>query len=372
MPVGLRRLPWFFRPVAVVVGLGLSVTTVPALAVAGPEPGAGEADEAPTTKAAILPLAVEGDELPEADRLQLTERLVAGLRRGHFDVIAPDEVLRTAPDAADCHDAGCYTAVARATGATHVVQAVVDAQDRDYEVEVVLVAGNDGTPLATSADSCQICGVAEVGDLIDAAAATLRTKLDTLQQGPATLSVTSTPPGARVSIDGELKGTTPFDAPVLAGKHVVRISLEGYIAVEREVTFVEGIEETQSFELEKVPSRLPPRPWGWVTLGLGVGSLGAAVAFTVLADRPYRVGGACDTPDAQGDCPRLWNTEPIVLGTAVAGGALVTLGVAILLNSARRRSKAETKRSKRSEEASTARRPRIGVGPGSVSIRGEF
>lgn len=374
MPIGPCRFAWSARSVALATALGMGVASRPALVVA--EPGDDAAPAAPAAKAAILPLAVEGDELPEADRAQLTERLVEGLRRGDFDVIAPDEVLRTSPAAAGCNDAACFTSVASATGATHVVRAVVNAEDRDYEVEVMLVAGSDGTAVATSADSCQICGVAEVGDLIDAAAATLRTKLDTLQQGPATLVITSTPPGARVSIDGEIKGTTPFDEPVLAGKHVLRVSLEGYIAVEREVTFVEGIEETQTFVLEKVPSRLPPRPWGWVSLGVGVAGIGTAVAFAALDDRNYELFDKCPTPDARGHCPRLWRTQWIVLGAAIAGGSLATLGVAILLNSARRKGKDKVKVEKSDEAgkptASRSRRPRIGIGPGSVSIRGRF
>jgi hypothetical protein len=387
MPLGLRSLSWpachACRGLAAsVTALGLSVATVPTVVRAAapevPEAAAGsEAEPArEAIRAAVLPLVVEGDELPEADRAELTGRLVEGLRRGQFDVIAPRDVLSAAPTAASCRAPDCYTSIAKASGATHLVRVVVKAQDRDYQVEVVLVDGKNGAQVASSADSCQICGVAEVGDILDAAAATLRTKLDNLAQGPATLVVASSPAGARVSIDGELKGVTPFNGPVLAGKHVLRLSLEGYITVEREVTFVEGIEETQSFELEKVPSRLPARPWGWVSLGVGLAGVGTAVAFTTLDDRPYEVGGACDDPDAQGDCPRLWNTQWIVLGTAIAGASLATLGVAILLNSARRRTKKSAIDTGADASPTTAsrgaRRPRVGVGFGSVMLRGRF
>ena len=361
--------------------LGLSVATVPTLvraaALVVPEPAAGsEAEpEREAIRAAVLPLAVEGEDLPAADRAELTGRLVEGLRRGQFDVIAPDEVLAADPSAATCRAPGCYTAIAKAAGATHVVHFVVTAQDRDYQVDVVLVDGKSGARVASSADSCQICGVAEVGDILDAAASTLRTKLDNLAQGPATLVVASAPAGARVSIDGELKGVTPFNGPVLAGKHVLRLSLDGYITVEREVTFVEGIEETQSFELEKVPSRLPARPWGWVSLGVGLAGVGTAVAFTALDDRNYDVGNSCPTPDAEGDCPELWDLDWYIFGTAIAGAALTTLGVAILLNSAKRRTK-KSAIDKGTTGKTTAwrspKRPRVGVGFGSVMIRGRF
>jgi hypothetical protein len=368
---------------ATTLALGMSTSTLPSTATAGP----GEIPEVPEadvgaeadvesgseTKAAILPLVVTGDTMPTADRDRLAGRLVEGLRRGDFDVVEPAEVVAASSGAASCREPKCYTEIATATGASHLVVAVVKVEDRDYQVEVLLVDGKDGSQVASASDSCQICGVAEVGDLLDTAAATLRTKLDNLAQGPARLAVTSTPKGAEVAIDGELKGTTPFADEVPAGEHMVRISLDGYITVERQVNFIEGIEDTQSFELEKVPSRLPARPWGWVSLGVGGAGLTAAIAFTVLANRPYEVGDACKTPDADGDCPDLWNTEPIVLGTAVVGAALTTLGVAILLNSAGRRGKAGRKaKSEAGEETAQRRRFHVGVGLGSVGMHGRF
>lgn len=375
MPSGLRPTSYELRIAASIAALALVGTGIPALAYAQPREVLDASAEAPssasTTRAAILPLVVEGDELPPADRDQLTVRVVAGLQRGAFEVVLPEQVIAAVPDAASCSDPGCFASIASATGATHVVRAVVKVEDRDYQVRMTLADGDDGVELASADDSCQICGVAEVGDLIDTAAATLRTKLDSLEQGPATLIVTSTPVGARVSIDGELKGTTPFDAPVIAGKHVLRISMDGFITIEREVNFVEGIEETQSFELDKVPSRLPARPWGWVSLGVGIAGLGTATAFAVLGQTEvnYRLGGSCPQQDPDGDCPEVWNTEAIVLGTAIAGAALTTLGVAILLNSSRRR------RAKATADVGTMahrRRLRVGVGLGSVSLRGRF
>lgn len=349
-------------PVAAIAGP--SVPEAPASAAAD---DGGSDDEGAATKAAILPVVVEGDPMPEADVDKLAGRLVDGLERGAFEVVAPAQVAESSPGAESCNDSECFAGVAKATGASHVVRAVIKVDDRDYQVRMIL-ADRRGVEMATASDSCQICGVAEVADLIDAAAATLRTKLDALSQGPATLIISSTPPGARVYIDGELKGTTPFDAPVIPGKHVLRISMDGFITVEREATFVEGIEESQSFELEKVPSRLPARPWGWVSIGAGAAGLATAGFFTYLgqSERDFKLGGECDMPDAEGDCPRIWNTEAIVLGSAVAGAALTTLGIAILLTSSRRRGEDAA------EQARRRRRPRLGIGLGRVTVQGRF
>jgi hypothetical protein len=266
--------------------------------------------------------------------------------------------------------------IAKATGSTHVVRARVVFQDRDYSIAVDLYDGKTGAIVASTADNCEICGIAEAGELVASAAATLRTKLDALAQGPATLSMASAPTGAEVRIDGELVGVTPFAGPVLAGKHVVRVSMEGFIAVEREVTFVEGMKETLSFELEKVPSRLPKRPWGWVSLGVGIGALAtSAVFFTFdVTNRPYKVGSSCngDNVDPDGDCRKLWDPDALVYSTAIVGAALTTLGVAILVSSARRARKGKGDDKPAGKTGRAAYRPRVGVGLRAVSLSGRF
>lgn len=320
--------------------------------------------------AAILPLAIDG-EVSDVDQQALTGELVEGLRRGAFAVVDPAEVAAADPGASTCANAECVKAIASATGATHVVRARVEFDDRDYTVSVDLYDGGSGAVVASSSDNCEICGIAEAGNLMASAAATLRTKLDALAQGPATLSVSSAPVGAEVRIDGELVGTTPFEAPVIAGKHVLRVSMEGFITIEREVTFVEGVRETLAFELDKVPSRLPARPWGWASLGLGLASLGTSVAFLVLdaRDVPFKVGGKCSgsNVDADGDCAELWDPDVITYSTAIAGATLTTLGIAILLSSGKRSGSGKKSKSKKQ-----ARRPRFGVGAGSVTMRGRF
>lgn len=326
---------------------------------------------------AVLPLEVEG-ELSDADREALTKELVEGLERGDFGVVRPEAVVSASSKAEGCAKAKCLATVASDTNATHVLRARVVIVDRDYAVEVELYAGGSGQSLAKTDESCEICGINDAGNLMETAAATLRTKLDALAKGPSTLSITSQPEGAEVLLDGEIIGVTPLERPVVPGKAVVRVSKEGFIAIEREVELVEGVAESLSFELEKVPSRLPSRPWGWVSLGTGIAALGAAAAFGYLGatEQPYKLGGDTQNncfrnEDDQGNCKYVWNTEWHALGLGIAGGALTTLGIAILLNS-----RAKKKGGKGELEGSTAkrrtRRPRVGVGFGSVTLQGRF
>ncbi len=355
---------------------GWGVAEAAMLAPATPSAAAGTG-----SKLAILPLTIEGG-LGEADKAELTKALSAGLQRGNFSIVGPDEVLASDARAGSCDNAVCYQNIARRTRAAYVVRATVSVKDRDYTVKVELV-GADGKRLAATQDGCEICGVVDATGLIDSAAATLRLKLDALSKGPAALRLATDPAGAIVTIDGEVVGEAPLERPIVPGKHLIRVSEEGYISIEREVTFVEGVNEDLSFKLEKLPSRLPGRRFGYVSLGFGLAALGGAIGFAILDDKPYKLGGKCSTtysgdPDSpynnisgensitgRDECAKLWRTEPFSIPLAIAGGALLTLGIAILLNS-RKRTQAD--------KGPTARRkmPRFGVGPGSVSISGQF
>lgn len=331
-----------------------------------PAASPGDAD----FKAAILPISVEG-EMSDADRDRLTQELVDGLQRGNFAVVSPDEVEAAVANSADCDKKRCLGKIGEKTGASHVVRSVVTVNERDYDVDVQLIDPANGNVLASSKESCEICGIADAGGLISAAAATLRTKLEALASGPASLDLTSEPAGAIVTIDGEVAGTTPLDMPVVPGKKVIRITADGYIAIEREVTFVEGVSESLSFELEEVPSKLPGATWGWVSLGVGTAGLGAGIALTYLHGEENRrdCSRSNATRDADGDCKFLWDTKWAGAGASIAGAALLTLGVAILINSGVGKKNKANKKSRKDKKAELSE---FGIGPGSLMLRGKF
>ncbi len=334
--------------------------------------------EAPApARLAVLPLKISG-EMSGADRDDLTAALVMGFERGSFSVIAPAEVVAKGGVPDTCTDPACIIGVATRTGAEFVAIPTINVDDRDFSIEVGLYNGSTGERAAVSQDSCEICGVVDASGLLDSAAATLGQKLDALSKGPATLVLSATPEGAVVLVDGELIGTVPIDTPIPPGKHVIRVSQDGFIPTEREITFVKGVQEELNINLERMPSALPGRGWGWVSLSVGVLSLGGAVGLTLLDDRPFRVGGRCSTetpdpdanvmegPDGELVCKDLWNTRWGALSAGVAGAALTTLGVLVLVDNFKRSDRSRKKAQKES------RRARVGIGPGSVMIQGRF
>ena len=362
------------RVTALAVAATMWCVGLPQLERGSLEVGVSEANAAPDAgerKVAMLPLNVQG-ELPDSDRAEMTKALLSGLERGAFEVVGPDEVVAASASATGCADAGCAKQVASATGSQYVVRSSVTIQDRDYQIVVELLDGETGESIAQTEDGCEICGVADVSPMFSTGAATLGTKIDALATGPSIFTLTSEPAGAIVTLDGEIIGATPLERPIVPGKHVLRVSADGYIGVEREIVIVEGVSEELNVTLEQIPSRLPSRPWGYVSLGFGVAALGGGVFLTWLHDQPFRIGANCMgedviTIDGVEQCRFLHDSKWGAAGALVAGAALTTLGVLILVDSAKR-----TKKDKGDKKTARIQRPRFGVGPGSVTLHGRF
>lgn len=87
--------------------------------------------------------------------------------------------------------------------------------------------------------------------------ANLQPGLDTGSQTSGSLFVDSRPRGARVTIDGRLVGTTPFRMPgMAAGRHDIRLDLDGYRSVSMPVTVNAAREARIAATLE--PGGVPP------------------------------------------------------------------------------------------------------------------
>lgn len=76
-----------------------------------------------------------------------------------------------------------------------------------------------------------------------------------------TLIVTSTPPGAAISVDREPVGTTPLSRALLLGpgEHIVTAERSGFVAAEQRVTVLSRGESRLAFELKKEQARLNVR-----------------------------------------------------------------------------------------------------------------
>ncbi len=323
-------------------------------------PPAGSAAAKPGTpantdsKLAVLPLALTGSQ-DETAGPSLSGHLQQGLARGAFAVVDAAEVERLA--AGGCSEQRCLTALRKQAGATFVLRSAVTVDDRDYVVRLELLATEDGSVLASSEERCDLCGLAEVGALVEAQGALLRRKLEDLIQGPPRLAVVTRPAGALVLVDNQLIGKTPLEQNLLDGEHVVRVMLDGYVDDERKVELVPGVRESLEVELRREPKIARYRAVGWATLFTGIPVAAAGVGLLAIDGRQVR--GRCSgmNRDPFGNCRFVFDTDWGGAVALAAGAALVTAGVLLLM---------------RTRDRPQSRRPRASIGPTGVMIFGRF
>jgi hypothetical protein len=130
------------------------------------------------------------------------------------------------------------------------------------------------------------------------------------KQGLQQVTILTVPPQAKLWIDGNGLGITPFTAEIAPGSHQVTVSLDGYsvaqqsfeLRPDRSMDVEVALTAEQAKEVDAVlapkpvqPFALAPRivvgsvvprrrkggvkPWTWVTVGMGAALLGGATIF---------------------------------------------------------------------------------------------
>lgn len=293
---------------------------MPPAGVVRAAPAENAATPAESVRIAVVPLKLEG-QVDEATRKGWVVGLRRGLGRGSFALVEQDAADR----------AGDALERLREAGATHLVRTSITMKSRDFLLELELVDAGSGAVLFKSQERCEICGVGEVADLLDSQGALLQTRLAALGQGPPMLILDTRPSGARVHVDGELVGTTPLERPLLAGARKIRVTMPGFVAEERELTFVAGAREDLVIPLQRTPGSPRQRALGGAAVGGGVLLFGAGVALLALDDLPFKKRCTGAEVDADGDCRWLFNTGWGGAALAVSGAVLLTLGIVALV-----------------------------------------
>lgn len=141
-------------------------------------------------------------------------------------------------------------------------------------------------------------------------AASIQDRLAVLRATPGTISVTSSPEGASIALDGTDTGAvTPAELPAPPGEHTIALSLEGYEATTATATVPPGGRANANAELAALPEPVveptppatepvepeptPPAPAAergpsaalWVTSGVAAAALvgGTVLGFMALS-----------------------------------------------------------------------------------------
>ena len=302
--------------------LSLCLSLAGVQAQAAPAPGGDE------PRLAVLPLRVEGT-IDGETRERWTAGLRDGLLRGQAQLVDPAQV--TPYVEGNCDRQSCYDRVRANSGATHILRTTVVAKNRDFILKLDLIDAKTGEVVLSEDETCEICGSTELVTLLDSQGALLQTRLSAMGSGPAVLVLDTKPAGALVFIDGEVVGTTPLERPVLEGSHKIRVSLNGYVAEERELTLVNGAREQLELSLQRTPGNPKSRALGAAGLAGGLVMLGAGIALVALDDAPYKKTCVGDGVDADGDCKSLYGTGPLGSVLIGVGAILGTIGTVALI-----------------------------------------
>jgi hypothetical protein len=276
-------------------------------------------------RVAVPPLVVQGD-APSYLVKDLATRLQTSLGTTAHAVDAPTS----------CSDASCWIALAQATSSTHVVQATLSVEDRDYDVRADLIDGRTGEVIATVERACDICGSEELATTVEDVGDALRRKLAAQRQEPPVLVITSAPAGAAVTLDGKMLGTTPLTVEVAAGSHDIEVGMRDHITQRRRLAFVDGVRQEWKVELVDVPrddrrTRRPLRTAGWAAIGVGIAGVGVGVGLAVLDEDPIRSRCSGANVDVEGNCKYRYDTLAGGIASAVIGAAALGTGIALVV-----------------------------------------
>jgi hypothetical protein len=303
----------------------------------------------------VLPLRIEGD-LSASRRDELEAGLRAGLERAGLQRgQAPTTAVR------DCETSTCAAELARATQADFAIVARMTVVRRDYDMSIEVIDARQAKVIASSAERCEICGIAEVLELVDTQAAALSARLSALRLGAPVFAFESSPAGALIRLDGTVVGETPFEREVEPGARRVSAELPGYVTQAREIEAVAGVRSTVDFVLTPIPRSVRHRrlrTFGWTAIGVGGAAVVVGVPLIAVHGRENRLVCTGENVDPRGNCKYLHATRGPGIAVTVVGAVLLATGVSIVLAT----------RPRARERRSAA----LGVGPRGMTLTGRF
>ena len=157
---------------------------------------------------------------------------------------------------ATCAADACMADVGRTAGLNRVVYAVAAPQGGGFVVQVRSVSVQPLALLAQTSQACDPCNEAAVVQLLDAMSLPSMVAVGgtAAPELPASLSVTSKPAGARVTLSGRMLGITPLKAATVApGNHLLRLDMAGYQPVEETLTAQPGQKIRKKVKLKRIP-----------------------------------------------------------------------------------------------------------------------
>jgi hypothetical protein len=284
--------------------------------------------------AGTLGLVVSGD---PAKQPVIETTLEPWLQKAGYDVrmgVLDQQEIDKVVDCFILTDQACAEPTVAGAGVAGLLFVMVEVKrdTRTQKDEVKLTGwlfSADGKALVAQSVYCRDCRNDTLGPTAEDLARALFSQSG---GGTGRINVTSTPPGAKVAVDGAAVGATPLEHGTRSGPHVVDVTLDGFHPVRRNIDV--GKDKTVALELTMTPSDKPlpgatRGPLPYIVLAGGVALAGAGMTLYVI-DQDCEAGGPCDVPNTQ---ETYRNSAPLGIGLAAAGVVAIGLGAYLTLRS---------------------------------------
>ncbi|MCR9159980.1 MAG: PEGA domain-containing protein [Nannocystaceae bacterium] len=294
--------------------------------------GLGPAGQAtpPRFSVAVMPLSAASTDRADLSPTQVREvsrAIAASLEHERIRVTE----LEVGDAASRCEDALCRSRTLSARGVTHALSVEITGGDRMYEVDVTLRDVATGSEVATSGDTCSVCGWSDLRELVAAEAEPMRTWLVQTATLPASLDVEVSPSNARIRVDGELVGRGTLRAKLPPGPHEVVIEAPGHRPHAETINLMPG--HARDLDVDLSAAKRPwLRPLSIGAIVAGVTATSAGAALVAIHGREHR--SRCSGPpevDADGDCRYVHRTLAPGLVSLLGGLGLSATGVTLLV-----------------------------------------
>jgi len=217
-----------------------------------------------------------------------------------------------------------------AATASAIVYVRVREQRTAHDLTLTAYWLEKGRAALTEQGGCWRC----TGESLSTATDEMMTRLlREVMRSMGRLKLRSSPPGARITLDGEAIGVTPLDWDVAPGTHTIRIE-DGQRAP-RTRTIIARPDATEVIELSLADAPTGPRDDG--------GSLRRAAPLAAMAIGSVAIvtGGvliAIDKEPSASAPLHVRNTAPAGVGVAIAGGIVAALGAYLWIRAPETRS----------------------------------
>lgn len=271
--------------------------------------------------------------LPDELRNRATESVAAAARQQHAVLLGGERqetLLRRRSVLVRCIEQGdCHEPIWPEPAVSYVLSVQVEAQapgSGSHQIRAALFDVRTSDFSARAKQSCAPCDVAALAARIGALSITLMQETEARPRG--SLTVGSTPDGAKVLIDGRWLGLTPYQREIFTGARTVELQRTGYLPHSQSVQIDPGQDAAVQVGLQEVPQYERKRPlWRLVTGGILLGGGVLAAGFGVSA---LLANGQCQDGSANLDtCSPYYSTIGIGSGLVAGGAALAITGVVL-------------------------------------------